>query len=95
MGAGTEAPGQLLLYPAPAFYFPGILGAHLAEEDSNTCGMNNLSVGEAFSLVTLISSHLLPLNIILPKLPALFIYYFLFPPLAVGCSLPPGWGWRQ
>lgn len=62
--------------------FPGIIGTDIAEEDSNTCGMNNLSVGEAFSLVTLISSHLLALNIILPRLPALFIF---FPP-AVGCS---------
>lgn len=55
--------------------FPGIIGTDIAGEDSNTCGMNNLSVGEAFSLVTLISSHLLPLNIILPRLPALFIYF--------------------
>lgn len=63
---------------------PGITGADSAEEDPNTCGMNNLSVGEAFSLVTLISSHLLPLNIILPRLPAFFIYFFF--PSAVGCS---------
>lgn len=36
---------------------------YCTEEKSNICGMNNLSVGEAFSFLRLISSHLLPLNI--------------------------------
>lgn len=36
---------------------------YCTEEKANICGMNNLSVGEAFSFVRLISSHCLPLNI--------------------------------